>query len=113
MSHSPGTWRYNPDRGEILSDQPVHDEDDSLQHGYEGYVVAETVTWRNGPFLATAPAMLAALRSMNQVLGSEDPCLKHNEWPCESCLVGPQPGDLRTLRDILQPALAAAEGRDA
>lgn len=73
MTHSPGTWRFNPGRGEVLSDQPVHDGDDSLQHGYEGYVVAETVARANGPLLATAPRLLTAARELLALWESAHP----------------------------------------
>lgn len=98
MTHSPGTWRFNPDRGEVLSDQPVHDGDDSLQHGYDGYVVAETVARANGPVLASAPDLLAELRLIVEGWSRKGRDL--TEWESERL-------------EFALVALAKAEGRDA
>lgn len=73
MTHSPGTWRYNPARGEVLSDEPTHIGDESLQIGYEGYVIAESVMSDNGPLLAAAPRLLEAAQELLTLWESATP----------------------------------------
>lgn len=64
MSHTPGPWWWNPKGGEVLAPVATGDVvgNGHLAVGYEGHVIAESVSRRNGQLLAAAPELLAVCK---------------------------------------------------
>ena len=73
MNPTGGTWRFDP-RGFVVSVEPPTGRpfDPAEYDAYGGgYVIAETVTAENGPLLAAAPDLLAALERLIKTNGAD------------------------------------------
>ena len=106
MPHTPGPWHWN-DRGFVYADVPdgitVPGASDPF---YGGHLVGESICPSNGKLIASAPDLLAALKTAEELLVSAMTRGLDFKRAVQSEIIANHP-DMKAIR----AAIAKAEGR--